>query len=77
MPPAAEWPGVSRFNDLTAGIAGADVVMMLRLQKERMAEALGLVDEQYHQSFGLPASVLSARKPMWQGKRSRQPRPAP
>ena len=39
MPDADEFPGAKRFDALAAGIAGADVVMSLRIQRERMAEA--------------------------------------
>ncbi len=56
--------GVETFDDLTAGITGADVVMMLRIQHERMGQgefAVSLKD--YHQRYGLDHKKLAAAKP--------------
>ena len=56
--------GVETFEDMKAGLSGADVVMMLRIQHERMAEgefAVSLKD--YHQRYGLDAKKLAAAKP--------------
>ena len=39
MPAAIERMGVTPFTDFDAALDGADVVMMLRLQHERMAGA--------------------------------------
>jgi len=39
MPESGEFGGCERFTTLDGGIAGVDVVMMLRIQKERMATA--------------------------------------
>ena len=39
MPEATELPGARRCATLAEGLAGADVVMALRIQRERMAEA--------------------------------------
>ena len=41
MPAEAERLGVEVFHDMERGLAGADVVMMLRLQRERMAARPG------------------------------------
>lgn len=41
------------FTDMDAGIRGADVVMMLRIQKERMQETDIPDDADYHRRFGL------------------------
>ncbi|MDP9199163.1 MAG: aspartate carbamoyltransferase catalytic subunit [Pseudomonadota bacterium] len=59
MPDAAEFAGARRFSSLDDGIAGADVVMMLRIQRERAtgAGATDLVD--YHLNYGLTAARLS------------------
>jgi aspartate carbamoyltransferase catalytic subunit len=59
MPGAAEFEGSRRFESLDEGIAGADVVMMLRIQHERagLAEAVDLAA--YRRSFGLTASRLA------------------
>src|SRR5579859_122857 len=36
MPAAEEFPGCSRHTTLESGVKGVDVIMMLRIQKERM-----------------------------------------
>ena len=53
LPDAAEFPGCVLIDDFDAAIEGADVVIMLRLQKERMA-ATDLPDEAaYFARYGL------------------------
>jgi len=62
MPGAAEFEGSRRFQSLDEGIAGADVVMMLRIQHERAGG--GPVDiEAYHREFGLTAARLARAAP--------------
>src|SRR4030088_2269178 len=39
MPEAAEFAGCARHTQLATGLNGADVIMMLRIQKERMGQA--------------------------------------
>ena len=39
MPASSEFAGCPRFGTLEEGLAGVDVVMMLRIQKERFAQA--------------------------------------
>ena len=63
MPAGAEDMGVEVFQDLREGIAGADVVMMLRLQRERMDGGLIPSMREYYHRFGLDAEKLSAAKP--------------
>ncbi|MFY9288048.1 MAG: aspartate carbamoyltransferase catalytic subunit [Alphaproteobacteria bacterium] len=56
--------GVESFEDMQQGLKDADVVMMLRIQHERMAQgefAVSLKD--YHQRYGLDAKKLSSAKP--------------
>jgi aspartate carbamoyltransferase catalytic subunit len=63
MPEAAEFAGARRLESLDDGIAGADVVMMLRIQHERAGGA-GSVDlAGYHREFGLTASRLARAAP--------------
>ena len=45
-------------EDLDAALDGADVVMMLRLQRERMQEGLISSIDDYHRDFGLTAERL-------------------
>jgi aspartate carbamoyltransferase catalytic subunit len=56
--------GVTVFNDMKSGLKGADVVMMLRLQRERMARG-GLVPSarEYFRFWGLDAEKLAYAKP--------------
>ena len=58
-----ETPGLGRFDNLEHGIEGADVIISLRLQKERMIAA-DIPDEQtYFDSFGLTTENLKLAKP--------------
>lgn len=63
MPEPGEMPGAVRFDSLEAGIAHADVVMMLRIQKERMAEAAIPDPHDYHARWGLTKSRLKLARP--------------
>ncbi len=63
MPAGAERMGVEVFQDLAAGLEGADVVMMLRLQRERMDGALIPSMREYYHRYGLDAEKLAAAKP--------------
>ena len=51
------------FDDLGEGIAGADVVMMLRVQRERMEDALIGTLGDYHARWGLTAERLTRAAP--------------
>ena len=58
-----ETPGLERFDSLEQGIEGADVIISLRLQKERMISA-DIPDEQtYFEGFGLTSDKLKHAKP--------------
>ena len=54
---------VTQFDTLEAGLPGCDVVMMLRLQKERMEAALIPDDVTYFNQFGLTSERLRLAKP--------------
>ena len=63
MPAAvADW-GVEATDDMVEGLKGADVVMMLRLQKERMEGALVPSEREYFHRYGLNAEKLSHAAP--------------
>ncbi|MBX7099978.1 MAG: aspartate carbamoyltransferase catalytic subunit [Myxococcaceae bacterium] len=47
--------GVPLLRDLDRALDGADAVMLLRLQRERMAEALFPTEAEYHARWGLTA----------------------
>lgn len=58
---AAEW-GVEVSHNMAEGLKDADVVMMLRLQKERMDGAFIPSEREYFHRFGLDAAKLSHAK---------------
>jgi aspartate carbamoyltransferase catalytic subunit len=55
--------GVRVCHDMVEGIAGADVIMMLRLQNERMSGALLPSAGEFFKSFGLTPAKLARAKP--------------
>jgi aspartate carbamoyltransferase catalytic subunit len=52
---------VNYFSDMNKGIEGADVIIMLRLQKERMHDALISMDS-YYKDYGLNKNRLKYAK---------------
>jgi aspartate carbamoyltransferase catalytic subunit len=59
---AADW-GCEVTHDMKAGLQGADVVMMLRLQRERMDGGFVPSMREYYHRYGLDSEKLSAAKP--------------
>ncbi|MGH6784190.1 MAG: hypothetical protein ACREBP_06135, partial [Sphingomicrobium sp.] len=55
--------GVRVFYDLEPGLRDADVVIMLRLQNERMQGALLPSAHEYFQTYGLTAAKLAGARP--------------
>jgi aspartate carbamoyltransferase catalytic subunit len=55
--------GVHIFHDMQQGLDGVDVVIMLRLQKERMQGALLPSEGEYFQRYGLTEEKLAAARP--------------
>jgi aspartate carbamoyltransferase catalytic subunit len=55
--------GIHSFTDMDAGIEGADVVMMLRIQRERMEQALASSLSDYHARYGLTRERLQRAAP--------------
>jgi aspartate carbamoyltransferase catalytic subunit len=55
--------GVAAFTDFEEGIEGADIVMMLRIQRERMEQALSGTVADFHQSYGLTMARLDRAAP--------------
>ena len=60
MPTDVERLGAKPFTDMEAGLKGADVVMMLRLQLERMDGAYVPSTREYFRTFGLTRERLAA-----------------
>ncbi len=63
MPAGIDQMGAPHFTRLEDGIADADVVMMLRLQRERMAGGFVPSVREYYRHFGLDAEKLARAKP--------------
>jgi aspartate carbamoyltransferase catalytic subunit len=63
LPGDAERFGVEVFHDMKTGLAGADIVMMLRLQLERMAGAFIPSTREYFRFYGLDREKLAYAKP--------------
>ncbi|HEY0625260.1 MAG TPA: aspartate carbamoyltransferase catalytic subunit [Allosphingosinicella sp.] len=53
LPKDGRLDGIPAFTDFNEGIAGADVVMMLRIQRERMEEAVAGSLGDFHALYGL------------------------
>jgi aspartate carbamoyltransferase catalytic subunit len=63
IPADMEKLGVRVFHDMDAGLRDVDVVMMLRLQNERMNGALLPSSEEYYKTYGLTAERLARANP--------------
>src|SRR5438270_712090 len=63
MPSGADRWGVEIFHDMRKGIEGADVVMMLRLQLERMQGAFVPSVREYFRFYGLDREKLAKASP--------------
>lgn len=63
MPAEAAALGVEVFHDMRAGLADADIVMMLRLQRERMRAGLVPSAREFRHFFGLDTEKLAFAKP--------------
>src|SRR5690242_6438338 len=63
LPPQACRLGVQAFTDMNEGLAGADIVMMLRLQRERMQGSYVPSSREYFHFFGLDEEKLARAKP--------------
>ncbi len=62
LPTAAEELGVTTYNDLDKGLEDVDVIIMLRLQTERMDSAFLPSASEYYQAYGLTRQRLSKAK---------------
>ena len=62
LPPGIENFGVEVFRNMKDGLAGADVVMMLRLQVERMSGAFVPSAREYYHFYGLSEDKLKYAK---------------
>jgi aspartate carbamoyltransferase catalytic subunit len=64
LPPPEEFTAAERATSLTAGLRDADVVMALRLQRERFGQLSDIPDSQeYFRRFGLTTERLERARP--------------
>jgi aspartate carbamoyltransferase catalytic subunit len=63
LPPTPERLGVEVHRNMHEGLEGADVVMMLRLQRERMSGSYVPSTREYFHFFGLDYEKLKRAKP--------------
>ena len=63
LPTGVERMGVEVFRDMKRGLEGVDIVMMLRLQLERMNGAFVPSSKEYFRYFGLDRDKLSLAAP--------------
>jgi aspartate carbamoyltransferase catalytic subunit len=62
LPPGIERFGVKAFTDMREGLRDADIVMMLRLQRERMNGSFVPSVKEYFRYYGLDGEKLSLAK---------------
>ena len=62
IPAGIEQMGVKVFHSLEAGLAGADVIILLRLQKERMLGSFLPSLSEFHRDYGLTRARLAKLK---------------
>ncbi|MGO1766388.1 aspartate carbamoyltransferase [Advenella sp. S44] len=63
LPGGLEQMGVKVFTDMREGLRDVDVIMVLRLQNERMKGALLPSSQEYFKHYGLTREKLSCAKP--------------
>ncbi|MEL6372670.1 MAG: aspartate carbamoyltransferase catalytic subunit [Pseudomonadota bacterium] len=63
LPPNPERLGCEVFTDMAAGVADVDIIMMLRLQNERMRGTFVPSSREYFHFFGLDHDKLARAKP--------------
>jgi aspartate carbamoyltransferase catalytic subunit len=63
VPVGIENLGVGVYYDLSKGLRDADVIMVLRLQRERMAGALLPSEREYFQLYGVTRPRLAVARP--------------
>ena len=63
LPAEVEKMGVHVYHDMKAGLKDVDVVMMLRLQNERMNGAMLPSAQEYFKTYGLTQEKLNLAKP--------------
>ena len=63
LPPGIDVLGVKPCFSMEEALDGADVIIMLRIQRERLEQALFPSVREYSQTFGLNLRTLALAKP--------------
>ena len=63
LPEPGKHPAAAMFENIEDAVSGADVVMMLRVQRERMEEAVAADLGDYHSRYGLNAERMRLAAP--------------
>jgi aspartate carbamoyltransferase catalytic subunit len=63
LPTMVEKLGVRVYHDMSEGLKGVDVILMLRLQNERMQGAALPSAQEYFKNYGLTEEKLACAKP--------------
>lgn len=63
LPEQMPFDDIQKFESLEDGLPGSDVIMTLRLQKERMDTAMILSDSAYFNKYGLTAEIVNSLSP--------------
>lgn len=63
LPQEIESLGAKAFNNMEQGLKGVDVIIMLRLQKERMQNALLPSESEFYRLYGLTTEKLALANP--------------
>lgn len=63
LPSQIESLGVTAYRSMEEGLPGCDVIMMLRLQTERMTGSFVPSSREYYRYFGLTANRVALAKP--------------
>ena len=62
MPKDLEKFGINKFSDMKKGLESCDIVMMLRLQNERMNSSFLASNREYYEYYGLTPDKLNCAK---------------
>ena len=62
LPHSIERLGVKAFTDMKKGLENCDIVMMLRLQNERMTSSFLSSNREYYEYYGLTPDKLNYAK---------------
>ena len=62
-PDPTEFPGAVMLDSVDEGVRGADVIMALRIQRERLAKGVSPDPDAFHRDYGLTEARIGLAKP--------------